>query len=255
MDSAVDNNKKYDEYLERIRAAGVPITQISSMTKAAARVIADQKVLDRVDKHLTPSEPRRWQGFGKNLRSKAFVEAFRGDERATPTQKRSVMLRHKHLTSKDKGTTVQGGTGTYRVKYHPDIDRYTCSCNDFTYKKSGTPSGNCKHIEQARQPKQEQTTMSFAKVAERVMEYEKQAGLIGAALQAGQWGAAAHQGEAARRSGMVAKSVADAYAQNMPGGRQNVAGPWFLPPNSGLRSHLRDIRHEALGGTPQGTFY
>lgn len=236
MDSAVSNNMKYDRYLDQIRKAGVPIETVKSMTKEAAKALAAPHVLEKVDQHLTPSQAHRWQGFSKSLRSKAFVEAFKNDERATPTQRRSAELRHLHLTAKDKGTKVQGGTGTYTVKYHPTVDRYTCSCGDYTYKKSGTSKGTCKHIEQARQPKQEQPLL-FDKVAERVIAYEKQAGLITRGLQ---FGALARQGEAARRSGAVAKSVTDAYEQNMPDPARS-----FRPLHMARRT-IRDIYHEAL---------
>lgn len=238
MDSAVDNNKKYDRYLKQITDAGVPVETFKTMTKEAAKVMADQKTLDKIDQHLAPSETSRWQGFGKNLRSKTFMQAFKQDERATPSQKLSAEMRHKHLTSKVKGVKVRGETGTYTVKYHPDVDRYTCSCGDFTYKKSGTAKGVCKHIDQARVVSQEQVPLPLQKVAERVLEYEKQAGLIGGLTARG---LQMRQAESARRSGMVAKSVADAYEQNMPGGHNNLR----LLPFRG-KHHIRDIIHEAL---------
>ena len=232
MDSAVDNNKKYDRYLDQIKGAGVPIETVKSMTKEAAVRLADQKTLDKIDQHLAPGETSRWKGFNKNLRSKAFVQGFQDDERPTPSQKMSVEMRHKHLASKTKGVKVQGETGNYTVKYHPDIDRYTCSCGDFTYKKSGVQGGACKHIAQARDPSKEQNLLRFEKVGSRIAEYEKQAGLVSRGFQ---YGAQARQAESARRSGQVAKSVADAYDQNMPGAKAQ---------NHPIKHYLKDLYRE-----------
>jgi hypothetical protein len=245
MDSAVDNNKKYDRYLKRITDAGVPVETIKTMTKeAAAKLVPGTKIQERLDKHLSPSDPQRWKGFSKDLRSRAFAESFKNDERATPAQRQSVDMRHRHITAKDKGITVKGETGTYQVKYHPTVDAYTCSCGDYTYKKSGVKGGVCKHIQQARDPKQEQSLLHLEKVGERIAQYEleKRAYLENVALAPGQisWGlrslALARQRENARRSGMLAKEVADQYAQNMP------------QPKGQLHHFFRDIYHESVPG-------
>ena len=52
--------------------------------------------------------------------------------------------------SRQSGVPVSGDSGkTYKVKYHPEARRFSCSCRDWTYAKSHKrrgPGGDCKHI-------------------------------------------------------------------------------------------------------------
>jgi predicted nucleic acid-binding Zn finger protein/dephospho-CoA kinase len=229
MDAAVSNNQKYDDYLKRIKDAGL---KVETLKKLAAVVAAHPDVAAKVDQHLTPSTPNRWGGFGKNLRSKAFLEAFKNDERTTAAQKRSAELRHKHLTSKEPGIKVQGEHGQYVVKYHPDLERHTCSCNDFVYNRSAK-GGDCKHITTVKSD-------PMVKAAARILGYQEVAssmtktGFVARMLQAGMHGRLA---ENARRRGQVAKAVGDAYEQNFPKGRGIVGTSWH---------NAKEVAHEAV---------
>lgn len=57
--------------------------------------------------------------------------------------------------SKAKPVAVMGDSGKkYKIKYHPEQGRFSCTCPDWTYKRSVRnkgAGGECKHIKRLKQ--------------------------------------------------------------------------------------------------------
>jgi hypothetical protein len=117
-----------------------------------ARIAAAPEIQDQVDTHFSSADPKKWKEFRKRLRDKGFAAAVRQDERSDAKLKRFADLVGRHVSSKDPGMPVDGSEGKkYRVKYHADISRYSCSCPHWTYKLAPSPGGgDCRHIEQVK---------------------------------------------------------------------------------------------------------
>lgn len=103
-----------------------------------------------LDEHFSIAP--QWGTFKKKLKSKTFVEAVKQDTRADDKLKRYSEANGKHLQARGVPTFTipsMSSTGKYTVKYHPDIDRFTCNCGDWVYKRSHQqrkPNKDCKHI-------------------------------------------------------------------------------------------------------------
>ena len=104
-----------------------------------------------------------WKKFHRNLRSKSFVATVRQDTRSDSKLKRFVRMVGLRQQSKSKGIPAPGDGGkTYKIKYHPEARRFSCSCRDWTYKRSVKnrgPEGDCKHIKRMKEGAK-QTLMS-----------------------------------------------------------------------------------------------
>lgn len=103
-----------------------------------------------LDDHFSSSDPQRWDGFMARMKKdQQFREAAKGHPGSDWKLKRFLNMVGRREDSSLKGRKVTGLTGTYRVKYHKDIDRYSCTCPDWTYKRSWKGKGqnsDCKHI-------------------------------------------------------------------------------------------------------------
>jgi len=116
------------------------------LTKTA-RLAPSVKHQELLDTHFTTEDKKKWRTFKRALRSKKFVDAVQQDERADDKLKRYAEMLNKHQKGKGPSFSVSGQSGVYTVKFHPDIDRFTCSCPDWSYTKSHkTDKANCKHI-------------------------------------------------------------------------------------------------------------
>jgi len=120
------------------------------MAKATPILPKHQEFLDE---HFS-IEPQ-WKRFQKKLKNKQFSEAVRQDTRSDPKLRRFAKMIGLRQQSKSRGVKVPGDTGRkYRIKFHPENGRFSCSCGDFTYvrsvKRKG-PSGECKHIKRMKQ--------------------------------------------------------------------------------------------------------
>src|SRR5258708_1304420 len=107
-----------------------------------------------LDEHFGTNDTSRWSAFHKNIKSKGFREALKSDERADPKLKRFTAMMGRHHSMKG-GVKFQSPSGqAYTIKYHPDIQRYSCSCKDWVYTKShklrSSSSTDCKHIQELK---------------------------------------------------------------------------------------------------------
>lgn len=103
---------------------------------------------DFLDEHFGVES--KWDSFRRNLKNEQFVDAVKQDTRSDRKLKRfskQVGIRDR---SKQPGLSVVGDSGAaYKIKFHPETKRLSCSCNDWTYKRSVKnrgPQGDCKHI-------------------------------------------------------------------------------------------------------------
>lgn len=139
---------------------GVPFHQahrhalkMEEAIKTAAQVAAPAHQQEKLDTHFSSHENTRWRDFRRNLRSRGFVKAVQQDERADEKLKRFAEMIGRHHASKDPGVPVKGSSGkTYKVKYHQDLERFSCNCNHWVYDLSHQTSADadCKHIKQVR---------------------------------------------------------------------------------------------------------
>ena len=99
--------------------------------------------------HFSSTDASRWEPFLARIKDKQFREEAKKHQGADWKLKRFLNMVGRHMDSPRKGRKVTGLTGNYRVKYHPEIDRYSCSCPDWKYKRSWKAKGqnsDCKHI-------------------------------------------------------------------------------------------------------------
>lgn len=104
-----------------------------------------------LDEHFSLSP--QWKSFKQKLRSKSFVEAVKQDTRSDDKLKRYSEANAKHVQARGVPTfpvpSQSSGSTKYNVKYHPDIDRYSCNCGDWVHARShqtGKKQQDCKHI-------------------------------------------------------------------------------------------------------------
>ena len=112
------------------------------------------KYQSMLDQHFSVHEPVDWRNFRKAVRSKEFVNALKSDERADDKLKRYAEAMNLHYTNKSgEAFTVPGHGKNYTVKFHPQVERYTCSCPDWSYARShqvDKDKQDCKHIKMVK---------------------------------------------------------------------------------------------------------
>lgn len=129
------------------------LTFLTDMQKLAALRSQPQHE-DFLDNHFSLSP--QWKTFKKKLRSPSFVSAVKQDTRSDDKLKRYSDANAKHLQARGVPTFVipsRTSSGKYSVKYHPDIDRFSCNCGDWVHTRShqtGKSQQDCKHIAQVR---------------------------------------------------------------------------------------------------------
>ncbi len=107
-----------------------------------------------LDDHFSLSP--QWKTFKKKLRSKSFVEAVRQDTRSDDKLKRYSEANAKHVQARGvpKFSVPSMSSGKkYSIKYHSDIDRFSCNCGDWVHAKShrmGKTQQDCKHIKHVK---------------------------------------------------------------------------------------------------------
>lgn len=114
--------------------------------------LATPKIQEKLDQHFdTSGDGKKWTAFKQNLRSKGFAEAAKSDPRADEKLKKYVEMVHLHKTGKGPTFPVKSDDSNkrYVVKYHPSVERFTCSCPDWTIKHS-VDGGDCKHIKKLK---------------------------------------------------------------------------------------------------------
>lgn len=88
----------------------------------------------------------QWDSFRSNLKDKSFANAVITDTRSD--DKLKIFAKAINMRDQVKGKTVKAPSdtsGSYDVKYHPSEGRFSCTCPDWTYKRS-VGGGDCKHI-------------------------------------------------------------------------------------------------------------
>jgi len=102
-----------------------------------------------LDEHFGGMSPQ-WKKFHRNLRSPQFVDTVRQDTRSDRKLRRFSKMVGLRQQSKQPGLSARGDSGkSYRIKFHPEAKRFSCSCKDWTYRRSVKnrgKSGDCKHI-------------------------------------------------------------------------------------------------------------
>lgn len=125
-------------------------------------VKVQRKDQDFLDEHfgVTP----KWDDFHKKLKNKAFVTAVQTDTRTDDKLKAFVSALS--MREQAKGPSVKAPSdvsGNYKVKYHPEHDRFSCTCPDWTFKRS-VSGADCKHISRIKTTSKE-SLMDKTKVA------------------------------------------------------------------------------------------
>lgn len=105
-----------------------------------------------LDEHFGVSP--QWKAFHRKVRSEKFVNAVKSDTRSDRKLKRFAKMIGMRERSKQEGLSIMGDKGkAYTVKYHPEAKRFSCSCGNWTYKRSVKnrgQGGNCKHIDRMK---------------------------------------------------------------------------------------------------------
>lgn len=120
------------------------------LAKLAGEKLPEPHHQEFLDHHF--SLKPKWDEFRKNLRSKSFVTAVQQDDRADTKLKRFAENIGRHKQSKGAPTfqvPSQSSAKSYTVKYHPEVERYSCNCGDWTYARSwrtGQRTRDCKHV-------------------------------------------------------------------------------------------------------------
>lgn len=121
----------------------------SLLTKLAAPQSQPQHE-EFLDEHFSLSP--QWKEFKKKLKAKSFVAAVQQDSRADDKLKRYSEANGRHLQARGVPKFVVPSTSTsknYTVKYHPDLERFSCNCGDWVHARShqtSKSSQDCKHV-------------------------------------------------------------------------------------------------------------
>lgn len=125
----------------------------SLLDKTAGKLAPSPKHQEALDGHFSSTDTARWKQFRQQLRSKGFLSAVLQDSRSNAKLKRYAQMMHQHINGKGESITVPGNARSYTVKFHPEKDRFSCSCPDWAYKRSHKPGKyglECKHIKQVK---------------------------------------------------------------------------------------------------------
>lgn len=156
------------------------LTFLSDMQKLATPQSQPQHD-EFLDSHFSLSP--QWKTFKKKLRAKSFVEAVRQDNRSDDKLKRYSEANAKHVQARGVPTfsipSMSSGK-KYSVKYHEDLDRFTCNCGDWVHARShqtGKASQDCKHIKHlksqldylGKSPEEAMKKMAMGQAASRIL--------------------------------------------------------------------------------------
>lgn len=97
-----------------------------------------------LDEHFGVSP--RWDALQRKTKNPSFVDAVQADTRSD--DKLKMFVTALAMREQAKGPAVKAPSdvsGSYKVRYHPAQDRFSCSCPDWTYKRS-ISGADCKHI-------------------------------------------------------------------------------------------------------------
>ncbi len=101
-----------------------------------------------LDEHFSISP--KWDDFHKKLKNKSFVTAVQQDTRSN--DKLKAFVDAVSMREQAKGPAVKAlsdVSGSYKVRYHPEHDRFSCTCPDWTFKRS-VSGADCKHIDRIK---------------------------------------------------------------------------------------------------------
>lgn len=108
-----------------------------------------QQYQDFLDEHFSISP--RWDDFHKKLKSKSFVTAVQHDTRSDDKLKAFVSAVSMREQAKGPAVKAPSDTsGEYKIRYHPEHDRFSCTCPDWTFKRS-VSGADCKHISRLKE--------------------------------------------------------------------------------------------------------
>lgn len=92
----------------------------------------------------------QWADFQNKLKDRTFADAVSADTRSN--DKLKAFVQAIGMREQDKGRTAKvpsDSSGSYQVQYHSSANRFSCTCPDWTYKKS-VGGGDCKHIDRMK---------------------------------------------------------------------------------------------------------
>lgn len=92
----------------------------------------------------------QWTDFHKKLKDPSFISAVKSDTRSD--DKLKAFVQAVGMRDQAKGKSVKApsdSNGSYKIKYHPQANRFSCTCPDWTYKQS-VGGGECKHIQRMK---------------------------------------------------------------------------------------------------------
>ncbi len=124
---------------------------------------------DKVDKHFS-KEKKNWDEFKNNLNNPRFRNLVMKHPQADEKLKLFVQAISKHNSTSGKPIEIQGNTPgkKYTVKKYKD-NTYTCSCEDFLYRKAPTNT-TCKHIDSLNGTDDKQIKMATANTPKHQQE-------------------------------------------------------------------------------------
>lgn len=136
---------------------------------------------DFLDEHFGVES--QWGPLRRNLKNEQFVDAVKQDTRSDKKLKRFAKQVGLRDRSKQPGLSAIGDSGaTYKIKFHPETKRLSCSCNDWTYKRSVRnrgAQGDCKHISRMKNTMagqkltKEAVALGLARIARGVHKEDK----------------------------------------------------------------------------------
>lgn len=135
-----------------------------------------KKALDRADDLFASDTKDRWDRFLGHAQRKSFVRALEKDPRADDKLKRHVDQMNRLLSGKVVGQVQGSGDKTYSI-VRKRGGGLACTCPDWRYKRSVSPSGeqDCKHIQEFKK------TEKKAQRLDPETEQRLLSGLVGAA--------------------------------------------------------------------------
>lgn len=150
-----------------------------TLTKHAAKLQPTPAHQEFLDGHFSSADTAKWRAFKNKLTSPKFVAAVKQDDRADPKLKRYAQMNGKHMQAKTVPTfpvPSQTSSKVYKVKFHPDINRFSCNCGDWVHKQSVKTGKHkdCKHVTMVQLELKSQglsaKTKLAAQAAQRVAE-------------------------------------------------------------------------------------
>jgi len=166
-------------YLAAKKGLSMAFKKPVQLEKISAEQTPAPKHIKFLDQHFIGTDRDRWRSFRAKLKDPGFVSAVKQDTRSDKKLKQFSEMVGRHDRHDLPALTVHGASGSYKVKYHSDIDRFSCDCGDWTYKQSvkKNKKSDCKHIKMVK-AQAERAGEPMRKLAELLQELRLARGII-----------------------------------------------------------------------------